>query len=187
EQHSVGGVTRALQTRGRRQSRFPTGRRCAMLLRSPASALEAGLLFTSRRREARLRSRASRHTESPMTRAAVALFALVTFAPSVPAADHRPDPRAVRRHGPAYRYPQAGWVVLHIEGGPYERGFQHGKLLAPEIGRASCRERGETTGGLASAITQAGMACAEPSSTGARTTASTCSRTLIASHRLRCP
>src|SRR5438046_2526490 len=72
-----------------------------------------------------------------MIRAAVALFALVTVLPSAPAAEppagHRPDPKAVRRHGPAYRYPQAGWVVLHVEGEPYDRGFQHGKLLAPEI------------------------------------------------------
>jgi hypothetical protein len=62
----------------------------------------------------------------------------------------RPDPRTVQwwpnrtasstdsngltgRYGPAYRYPQAGWIVLHIEGEPYERGVQHGRLLAPEI------------------------------------------------------
>jgi hypothetical protein len=44
-----------------------------------------------------------------------------------------PDPRSVQRYGPAYRYPQAGWIVLHIEGEPYERGCQHGRLLAPEI------------------------------------------------------
>ncbi len=44
-----------------------------------------------------------------------------------------PDPAAVQRYGPAYRYPQAGWIVLHIEGQPYERGYQHGRLLAPEI------------------------------------------------------
>ena len=49
------------------------------------------------------------------------------------AADFQPDPRAVQRYGPAYRYPQAGWIVLHIEGEPYERGYQHGRLLAPEI------------------------------------------------------
>src|SRR5262249_18524222 len=42
-------------------------------------------------------------------------------------------PMSVQRHGPGYRYPQAGWIVLHIEGEPYERGYQHGKLLAPEI------------------------------------------------------
>jgi hypothetical protein len=50
-----------------------------------------------------------------------------------PTADFKPDPKSVLRHGPAYRYPQAGWVVLHIEGEPYERGYQHGKLMAPEI------------------------------------------------------
>src|SRR5262245_26297140 len=44
-----------------------------------------------------------------------------------------PDPMPVQRHGPDYRSPQAGWIVLHIEGEPYERGYQHGKLLAPEI------------------------------------------------------
>jgi hypothetical protein len=47
--------------------------------------------------------------------------------------DFRPDPRSVQRYGPAYRYPQAGWIVVHIEGEPYERGVQHGRLLAPEI------------------------------------------------------
>src|SRR6516164_4794770 len=49
------------------------------------------------------------------------------------AADFRPDPCAVQRHGSGYRYPQDGWIVLHIEGEPYERGVQHGRLLAPEI------------------------------------------------------
>jgi hypothetical protein len=48
-------------------------------------------------------------------------------------ADFQPDPRAVQRSGPAYRYPQDGWIVLHIEGEPYDRGVQHGRLLAPEI------------------------------------------------------
>jgi hypothetical protein len=48
-------------------------------------------------------------------------------------ADFRPDPRSVQWYGPAYRYPQEGWIVLHIEGEPYERGYQHGRLMAPEI------------------------------------------------------
>ncbi|MBS0209575.1 MAG: hypothetical protein JSS27_11550 [Planctomycetes bacterium] len=47
--------------------------------------------------------------------------------------NYTPDPHSVVRHGPAYRYPQAGWTVLHIEGGPYERGYQHGRLMAREI------------------------------------------------------
>lgn len=44
-----------------------------------------------------------------------------------------PDPATVVRYGAGYRYPKAGWIVLHIEGAPYERGFQHGFLLAGEI------------------------------------------------------
>jgi hypothetical protein len=48
-------------------------------------------------------------------------------------AEFEPDPKAVQRYGKGYRYPQAGWIVLHIEGDPYERGLQHGRLLAPEI------------------------------------------------------
>jgi hypothetical protein len=47
----------------------------------------------------------------------------------------RPDPASVERFGAGYRYPQAGWIVLHIEGEPYERGYQHGRLMAPEIAR----------------------------------------------------
>src|SRR5262245_60053771 len=50
-----------------------------------------------------------------------------------PSADFQPDPASVQRYGPAYRFPQAGWIVLHIEGQPYERGFQHGRLMANEI------------------------------------------------------
>ncbi len=34
----------------------------------------------------------------------------------------------------AFRFQKNGWVQLHIEGAPYERGYQHGYLLAPEIG-----------------------------------------------------
>src|ERR1700716_1453952 len=51
----------------------------------------------------------------------------------LPNVDFQPDPKSVQRYGPAYRYPQAGWIVLHIAGEPYDRGYQHGKLLAPEI------------------------------------------------------
>src|SRR5262245_5426148 len=45
----------------------------------------------------------------------------------------RPDPLSVRRYEAGYRYPQHGWAVLHIEGEPYERGVQHGRLMAKEI------------------------------------------------------
>src|SRR5207249_3060728 len=49
------------------------------------------------------------------------------------AASFVPDASAVQRFGAGYRYPQHGWIVVHLEGGPYERGVQHGRLLAPEI------------------------------------------------------
>ena len=32
-----------------------------------------------------------------------------------------------------YRFNTHGWIYVHIEGDPYERGFQHGYLLADEI------------------------------------------------------
>jgi hypothetical protein len=48
-------------------------------------------------------------------------------------AGYSPDPASVQREGAGYRYPQAGWIVVHVEGEPYERGYQQGKLLAPEI------------------------------------------------------
>ena len=44
-----------------------------------------------------------------------------------------PPAATVRTFGPAYRYPAAGWIYLHIEGQPYERGYQHGHLMAREI------------------------------------------------------
>src|SRR5258708_7682270 len=44
-----------------------------------------------------------------------------------------PPAEAVTRYGPAYRYPYGGWIYLHIEGKPYERGYQHGHLMAKEI------------------------------------------------------
>jgi hypothetical protein len=46
-----------------------------------------------------------------------------------------PAPAAVTTYGPAYRYPVGGWIYVHIEGQPYERGYQHGRLMAKEIPR----------------------------------------------------
>src|SRR5665213_499494 len=48
-------------------------------------------------------------------------------------ADSWPARDAVKTFGPAYRYPAAGWIYLHIEGKPYERGYQHGYLMSKEI------------------------------------------------------
>lgn len=71
----------------------------------------------------------------------VPLFLFSLFAVSAPAAPekatippaHQPRAADVVRYGPAYRYPQAGWVVVHVEGEPYERGYQQGRLLPKEI------------------------------------------------------
>ncbi len=44
-----------------------------------------------------------------------------------------PVREAVETFGPAYRYPAAGWIYLHVEGKPFERGYQHGHLMTREI------------------------------------------------------
>ena len=83
--------------------------------------------------------------EALAAEAATSTASLATERRPLPdAKSFRPDPAAVVRYGPAYRYPQAGWIVLHIEGAPYERGCQHGRLMAAEIvdmikTRATCR------------------------------------------------
>jgi hypothetical protein len=68
-----------------------------------------------------------------MRRTFVLFLAFFVVGSPLSAGDFVPDARSVQRYGPAYRYPQAGWIVLHIEGEPYERGVQHGRLLAEEI------------------------------------------------------
>ncbi len=44
-----------------------------------------------------------------------------------------PQKTALKTFGAGYRYPSAGWLYVHIEGEPYDRGYQHGYLLAREI------------------------------------------------------
>ena len=44
-----------------------------------------------------------------------------------------PSEEDIVTYGGAYRFDYNGWVYLHIEGEPYERGFQHGYLMAPEL------------------------------------------------------
>ncbi len=39
----------------------------------------------------------------------------------------------VKWFGPAFRYDDKGWIFVHIEGKPYQRGYQYGYLLAAEI------------------------------------------------------
>jgi hypothetical protein len=64
-------------------------------------------------------------------------------------ADEWPVREAVQTFGPAYRYPAAGWIYLHIEGKPYERGFQHGHLMAREIPEYLARCADDLGGGEA--------------------------------------
>jgi hypothetical protein len=44
-----------------------------------------------------------------------------------------PEPAQIAQQGNGYRFDRNGWVYVHIEGEPYERGYQHGYLLAPEL------------------------------------------------------
>lgn len=53
-----------------------------------------------------------------------------------------PESESIARNGPAWRVDRNGWIELHIEGAPYDRGWQHGWLLAAEI-RAALRSIGE--------------------------------------------
>ena len=39
----------------------------------------------------------------------------------------------VRWSGPGFRYDDQGWIFVHIEGEPYERGYQYGSLTPDEI------------------------------------------------------
>lgn len=39
----------------------------------------------------------------------------------------------ITQYGKGYRFDKNGWVYIHIEGDPQERGFQHGYLVAPEL------------------------------------------------------
>jgi hypothetical protein len=36
-------------------------------------------------------------------------------------------------YGRGYRFDHHGWIYLHVEGEPYDRGFQHGYLVAAEL------------------------------------------------------
>jgi hypothetical protein len=72
-----------------------------------------------------------RHTRVILKPLIAAVFMLMATVKGI-AADG-PDPRTVQRWKSGWRYPQAGWTVVHVEGEPYERGLQQGHLLAAEI------------------------------------------------------
>ena len=50
-----------------------------------------------------------------------------------PPATSGPRAKPSRPSAPPTAIPSAGWIYLHIEGKPYERGYQHGHLMAREI------------------------------------------------------
>ena len=70
-----------------------------------------------------------------MNRCCALLFApLLLLLPLLAMAEpEQPDPYTVQHWGKGYRFAQQGWISVHIEGEPLERGLQHGHLLAPEI------------------------------------------------------
>ena len=89
----------------------------------------------------KLRFTATRSSDAVMLRVAEggrfrgrAWFDGVTVEEVAPGAG-LPDRASLATFGPAYRYPTAGWIYLHVEGKPYERGYQHGHLMPKEIER----------------------------------------------------
>src|SRR5438105_4083270 len=63
----------------------------------------------------------------------VCLLYLACFTASAAAGLNTDQQKCV---GKAKRFERAGWIYLHVEGEPRERGFQHGYLLGREIGDA---------------------------------------------------
>jgi len=61
------------------------------------------------------------------------LLSALSCGSSTQGAKAKPDAGSIERAGKGYRFESNGWIYLHIEGGPYERGFQHGKLMAKEM------------------------------------------------------
>ena len=60
--------------------------------------------------------------------------------PGVAPTAARPAPSPVDpRLAGSTRFERGGWIYVHLEGAPEEIGFQHGYLLANEIGDASPR------------------------------------------------
>ncbi len=53
---------------------------------------------------------------------------------SCPAATSSPSPEEQKLLAGGKHFERAGWIYLHVQGEPRQRGFQHGYLLAKEIG-----------------------------------------------------
>lgn len=65
----------------------------------------------------------------------IAFLVIILLLPLVSAeyADETPQPENASNYEGGYRYNVQGWIYVHIEGNPYERGYQHGYLLYAEI------------------------------------------------------
>ena len=80
----------------------------------------------------RSRDLTNRHASVMAAVVCMVCFSLGSFALGQPDNSTAKDPRLQK----AYRFHQAGWTYVHLEGSPAEIGFQHGALLAPEIADA---------------------------------------------------
>ncbi|MBV9670686.1 MAG: hypothetical protein JOZ43_06995, partial [Acidobacteriales bacterium] len=70
---------------------------------------------------------------------ALCFVALTVFAKSPSVPQH--DPVRADVAAKAYRFQRAGWSYIHLEGSPYEVGYEHGTLLSHEIEDALKAER----------------------------------------------
>ncbi len=63
----------------------------------------------------------------------ILLFSLL-ISPNILAEENQFNiPVSPDQYGQGFRYNVQGWIYLHIQGDPYERGYQHGYLLSAEI------------------------------------------------------
>jgi len=62
--------------------------------------------------------------------AALGLSGYTDFEPRI---DVQPAVGPITEYGSGYRFERDGWIYIHIEGQPHERGVQYGYLVAPEL------------------------------------------------------
>ena len=76
-------------------------------------------------------------THSALSAVALLVVAVVMVLAGVAVARPSPAARAeeiqTSPDGKGNRFERDGWIYVHIEGEPYERGYQHGYLVAPEL------------------------------------------------------
>jgi hypothetical protein len=71
--------------------------------------------------------------------ALVAVSASAALQPAASAEELRTSP-----DGKGYRFDRDGWIYVHIEGEPHERGYQYGYLVAPELAEILEKMKGLT-------------------------------------------